>query len=122
MSTVSVAVRVLDESVTPPSLGCMRAALGSNKSILIYLTTRKGFVVRKQKLVYGGRELARNDSRDRDYGVGDENVPHLVLRLSKLQRITIKTICGKEYEFHVERNRNVGYVKEHIAKKGERFC
>ncbi|KAF9626458.1 hypothetical protein IFM89_034392 [Coptis chinensis] len=87
MSTVSAVVRVLDESVTPLSLGCMRAALGSNKSILIYLIvggstipmhvlecdsiasvklrihTCKGFVVRKQKLVYGGRELARNDSR-----------------------------------------------------------
>ncbi|KAF9616390.1 hypothetical protein IFM89_029644, partial [Coptis chinensis] len=145
MSTASVAVRVLDESVTPPSSGCMRAALGSNESILIYLTvggstipmhvlesdsiasvklriqTCKGFVVRKQKLVYGGRELARNDSRVRDYGVGDGNVLHLVLRLSDLQMITVKTACGKEYEFHVERNRNVGYVKEQIAKKGKGF-
>ncbi|KAF9606605.1 hypothetical protein IFM89_026952 [Coptis chinensis] len=61
-----------------------------SRCLTLRVQTRKGFVVRKQKLVYGGRELARNDSRDRDYGVGDENVPHLVLRLSKLQRITIK--------------------------------
>ncbi|KAF9589979.1 hypothetical protein IFM89_029716 [Coptis chinensis] len=60
MSTASVVVRVLDKSVTPPEFGLIQ--------------TSKGFVVRKQKLVYGGRELARNDSCVSDYGVGDENV------------------------------------------------
>ncbi|KAF6136159.1 hypothetical protein GIB67_001568 [Kingdonia uniflora] len=139
MSTPAVAVRVCDESVLYPGCGNPIA----DESILIYLTVpgsvipmhvlesdsiasvklriqiSKGFVVRNQKLVYGGRELARNNSLVRDYGVADGNVLHLVLRLSDLQFITVKTVCGKKYEFHVERNRNVGYVKQQIAKKGE---
>lgn len=144
MATASVALRILDESVTSP--GCFRRPLGhSEESILIYLTvggstvpmhilesdsiasvklriqTCKGFVVRQQKLVHGGRELARSDSLVRDYGVVDGNVLHLVLRLSDLQYITVKTDCGKEYEFHVERSKNVGYVKEQIAKQGKGF-
>ncbi|PIA48970.1 hypothetical protein AQUCO_01300086v1 [Aquilegia coerulea] len=144
MSTASVARRIVNESVTSP--GCFGGALCTlNESILIYLTvggstipmqvlesdsiasvklriqTCKGFVVRKQKLVYDGRELARNDSRVRDYGVTDGNVLHLVLRLSDLQFITVRTACGKEYEFHVEKSRNVGYVKQQIAKKGKGF-
>ncbi|KAF9589132.1 hypothetical protein IFM89_019182 [Coptis chinensis] len=57
------------------------------------IQTCKGFVVRKQKLVYGGQELARNDSRVRDYGVGDENVLHLVLRPLDDQWF-IDDICG----------------------------
>ncbi|KAF5184978.1 Phosphatidylinositol 4-kinase gamma [Thalictrum thalictroides] len=144
MSTASVARRIVNESVTSP--GYFGGALCPlDESILIYLTvggstipmqilesdsiasvklriqTCKGFVVRKQKLVYDGRELARNDSRVRDYGVTDGNVLHLVLRLSDLQFITVRTACGKEYEFHVERSRNVGYVKQQIAKKGKGF-
>lgn len=77
--------------------------------------------MKKQKLVFGGRELARNDSLVRDYGVSDGNVLHLVLRLSEMQVITVKTACGKELEFHVEKGRNVGYVKQQIAKKGKEF-
>ncbi|KAF9589978.1 hypothetical protein IFM89_029715 [Coptis chinensis] len=52
---------------------------------------RKGFVVRKQKLVYGGRDLVRNDSRVRDYGVGDENVP---IGLLMDDQWFIDDICG----------------------------
>lgn len=117
----------------------------STESILIYLTVsgsvipmrvmesdsialvklriqvNKGFFVKKQKLVFEGRELARNDSCIGDYGVSNGHVLHLVLRVSDLQAITVRTVCGKEFEFHVERSRNVGYVKEQIAKKGEGF-
>ncbi|KAL0321550.1 UNVERIFIED_CONTAM: Phosphatidylinositol 4-kinase gamma 3 [Sesamum calycinum] len=117
----------------------------SNDSILIYLTVGgsvipmrvlesdsiasvklriqkcKGFFVKKQKLVFDGKELARNNSRVRDYGVADGNVLHLVLRLSDLQAITVRTVCGKEFEFHVQRKRNVGYVKQQIAKRGHGF-
>ncbi|KAJ7959344.1 phosphatidylinositol 4-kinase gamma 4-like [Quillaja saponaria] len=42
-------------------------------------------------------------------------------KLSNLLAITVRTVCGKEFEFHVERNRNVGYVKQQIAKKGKEF-
>ncbi|KAI3873734.1 hypothetical protein MKX03_029464 [Papaver bracteatum] len=117
----------------------------SNESILVYLTVGgslipmrvfesesissvklriqscKGFVVKKPKLVFSGRELARNDSLVRDYGVSDGNVLHLVLRTSDVQAISVRTTCGKEYEFQVEKKKNVGYVKQQIAKKGEVF-
>ncbi|XP_062120124.1 phosphatidylinositol 4-kinase gamma 3 [Humulus lupulus] len=119
--------------------------ISSTESILIYLTVAgsvipmrimesdsiasvklriqafKGFFVKKQKLVFEGRELARNNSCIRDYGVSDGHMVHLMLRLSDLQAITVSTACGKEFEFHVERNRNVAYVKEQISKKGEGF-
>lgn len=120
-------------------------ALSSNESIVIYLTfagsvipmrvlesdsigsvklriqTCKGFVVKKQKLVFGGRELARNDSLLKDYGVSSGNLLHLVVKLSDLILITVGTNCGRECEFNVDRHRNVGYVKRRIAKKGKGF-
>ncbi|XP_043706799.1 phosphatidylinositol 4-kinase gamma 4-like [Telopea speciosissima] len=144
MSTARVALSPVREESVP---GYFHGRLGtrSRESILIYLTvadsvipmrvlesdsiasvklriqTSKGFVVKKQKLVFGGRELARNGSLVRDYGVTDGNVLHLVLRLSDLRVITVKTACGKDLEFHVERCRNIAYVKQQIAKKGKSF-
>ncbi|KAL6132151.1 hypothetical protein ACLB2K_070522 [Fragaria x ananassa] len=139
MSIASVALGpVYDESLNFPG----RHGLSSGDSILIYLSVgesvipmcvtesdsiaavklriqaSKGFFVKKQKLVFEGRELARNNSCVRDYGVTDGNLLHLVLRLSDLQAITVRTVCGKEFELHVERSRNVGYVKQQITKKG----
>ncbi|XP_042481139.1 phosphatidylinositol 4-kinase gamma 4-like [Macadamia integrifolia] len=90
-------------------------------SVKLRIQSCKGFVVKKQKLVFGGRELARNDSLVRDYGVTDGNVLHLVLRLSDLRVITVKTACGKDLEFHVERSRSIAYIKQQIAKKGKGF-
>lgn len=90
-------------------------------SVKLKIQASRGFFVKKQKLVYDGRELARNNSCFRDYGVTDGNLLHLVLRLSDLQAITVRTVCGKEFEFHVERRRNVGYVKQQIAEKGKGF-
>ncbi|KAF2324886.1 hypothetical protein GH714_021047 [Hevea brasiliensis] len=81
----------------------------------------KGFVVKNQKLVCGGRELSRSNSLIRDYGVTDGNVLHLVLRLSDLQVIKVKTASDKEYTFSVERGRDVGYVKQQVAKKEREF-
>ncbi|KAF8379712.1 hypothetical protein HHK36_029157 [Tetracentron sinense] len=146
MSTAGVALSLIhEESVLSPGYFHGRPSLSSSESILIYLTVAgsvipmrvlesdsiasvklriqsyKGFVVKKQKLVFGGRELARSNSLVRDYGVTNGNVLHLVLRLSDLRVITVKTTCGKEFEFHVERSRNVGYVKQQIAKKGKAF-
>lgn len=91
----------------------------SIESVKLRIQTCKGFVVKKQKLVYGGRELARNDSLVKDYGVTGGNVLHLVLKLSDLLLITVKTSCGKEFEFHVDRHQNVAYLKQRIAKKGQ---
>lgn len=146
MSVASVALSpVLEESLNFPGNFTHRHAMLSSDSILIFLSvggsvipmrvmesdsiasvklriqSYKGFFVKKQKLVFEGRELARSNSRVRDYGLADGNVLHLVLRLSGLQAITVTTICGKVFEFRVERGRNVGYVKQQIAKKGREF-
>ncbi|XP_073315726.1 phosphatidylinositol 4-kinase gamma 4-like [Primulina huaijiensis] len=117
----------------------------SNDSILIYLTVGgsvipirvlesdsiasvklkiqkcKGFFAKKQKLVFDGKELARSNCRVGDYGVTDGNVLHLVLRFSDLQAITVRTISGKEFEFHIPRKRNVGFVKQKIAEREKGF-
>lgn len=90
-------------------------------SVKLRIQTFKGFFVKNQKLVFEGKELARNRSCIRDYGVGDGNVLHLVLRLSDIKAITVRTACGKEFGLYVEKSRNVGYVKQQIAKKGQGF-
>ncbi|GAA0181992.1 nucleotide kinase [Lithospermum erythrorhizon] len=89
----------------------------SIESVKMRLQTCKGFMVKNQKLVYGGRELARSNCRISEYGVSDGNVLHLVLKLKDLKIINVKTSCGKEFTFHVEKSRDVGYVKRQIAKK-----
>ncbi|GMY07512.1 phosphatidylinositol 4-kinase gamma 3 [Fagus crenata] len=146
MSIASVALSpVLEESLNFPGGFSSQYGPCSSESILVYLavagslipmcirksdsialvklriTSRKGFFVKKLKLVSKGRELARNSSSVRDYGLSDGNVLHLVLKLSDLLAITVRTECGKEFELHVERNKNVGYVKQQIAKKGKAF-
>lgn len=79
------------------------------------------FLTNKQKLVYGGRELARSDSLLKDYGVTDGNVLHLIIKLSDLQLINVKTSSGKEFTFQVERGRDVGYIKKRIANREKQF-
>ncbi|CAL0308863.1 unnamed protein product [Lupinus luteus] len=79
------------------------------------------FLTNKHKLVYAGRELARSGSLLKDYGVTDGNVLHLIIKLSDLQVINVKTSCGKEFIFQVERGRDVGYIKKRIAKRGKGF-
>ncbi|KAJ8900430.1 hypothetical protein K2173_025207 [Erythroxylum novogranatense] len=93
----------------------------SIESVKLRIQSCKGFVVKNQKLVCGGRELSRSNSLVRDYGIGDGNVLHLVLRLSNLQVIKVRTVSGKEFSFSVERGRDVGYVKQQIAKKEKKF-
>ncbi|KAL4383783.1 hypothetical protein GQ457_15G011060 [Hibiscus cannabinus] len=88
-------------------------------SVKLRIQTCEGFAMKNQKLVSGGRELTRNDSLLKDYGVKGGNVVHLVLKLSDLLLITVRTSCGKELELHVNRNRNIGYLKQRIARKGK---
>lgn len=90
-------------------------------AVKLRIQTRKGFVVNKQKLVFGGRELARNDSLVKDYGVTRGNVLHLVLKFYDLLFVIVRTNCGEEFEFHVDRYRNVGYIKQRIFKEGKGF-
>ncbi|KAH9606138.1 hypothetical protein KSS87_006874 [Heliosperma pusillum] len=142
--SVGVALSPIQESMVQfPGYFDNRVDLHSGESILIYLSvagsvipfrimesdsiasvklriqTCKGFVVKKQKLVYGGRELARNDCLVKDYGVSGGHTLHLVLKLSDLLAITVSTTCGKEFEFQVDRYRNVGYLKQRIYKEGQ---
>ncbi|ESW32167.1 hypothetical protein PHAVU_002G299000 [Phaseolus vulgaris] len=90
-------------------------------SVKLRIQQCKGFVVKKQKLVFGGRELARSGTLIKEYGVADGNVLHMVLRLSDLLFIVVRTVSGKKYEFHIDRHRNVGYLKQRIRKKGDGF-
>ncbi|WCJ28895.1 Phosphatidylinositol 4-kinase gamma 4 [Euphorbia peplus] len=90
-------------------------------SVKLRIQAYRGFFVKKQKLIFEGRELSRNNSCARDYGVADGKVLHLVIRLSDLQVITVRTVSGQEFKFNVGRGRNVGYVKQQIAKKGNEF-
>lgn len=148
MSVADVALSYINKESAATSVGYVCNAsshICSTESIIIYLTvagsvipmrvlesdsiasvklriqTCKGFVVKRQKLVFGGRELARNDSLVKDYGVNNGNVLHLIHRLSDLLVITLRTASGKEFELHVDRYRNVGYLRQRIAEKGKRF-
>ncbi|RDY05814.1 Phosphatidylinositol 4-kinase gamma 4, partial [Mucuna pruriens] len=90
-------------------------------SVKMRIQSCKGIERKKHKLVYGGRELARKDALIKDYGVTDGNVLHLVLRLSDMIFILVRTTCGKEFEFQIDRHRNVGYLKQRIKRKGKGF-
>ncbi|KAL0722110.1 hypothetical protein Bca4012_036709 [Brassica carinata] len=89
----------------------------SIESVKLWIQSYSGFVVRNQKLVLGGRELVRSSSNMRDYGVSEGNMLHLVVKVSDLQVLDVKTTCGKHCRFHVERGRNIGYVKKQISKQ-----
>ncbi|RLN09330.1 phosphatidylinositol 4-kinase gamma 4-like [Panicum miliaceum] len=84
-------------------------------SVKLRIQRFRGFVVTKQRLVFGGHELTRNSSRVRDYGLADGNVLHLFVRLADLHAITIETANGKKFKFQEESGRNVGYLKNKIA-------
>ncbi|KAL7150489.1 hypothetical protein ABFS83_05G115600 [Erythranthe nasuta] len=88
-------------------------------SVKLRIQSCKGFVVKKQKLVFGGKELSRTDSLVKDYGITNGNVLHLALRISDVLLINVSTVCGKRFELQVDRHRNVGYLKRRIIKKGK---
>ncbi|XP_027362016.1 phosphatidylinositol 4-kinase gamma 2-like [Abrus precatorius] len=90
-------------------------------SVKMRIQTRKGVAGKKHKLVSNGRELARNDALIKEYDVTAGNVLHLVLRLSDMIFIVLRTTCGKEFELQIDRHRNVGYLKQRIKKKGKGF-
>ncbi|CAL5022479.1 unnamed protein product [Urochloa decumbens] len=84
-------------------------------SVKLRIQRFRGFVVTKQRLVFGGHDLAHNKSRVRDYGLADGNVLHLVVQLDDIRAITIETANGKNFKFQVESGRKVGYLKNKIA-------
>ncbi|XP_074273129.1 phosphatidylinositol 4-kinase gamma 4-like [Silene latifolia] len=89
----------------------------SVESVKLKIQISTGFVVKNQKLVYGGRELSRCDSLVRDYDVSNGDVFHIVVKLTDLQAIKVRTVCGKELSFCVGRFQDVGSVKKKIAKE-----
>ncbi|KAK8957350.1 hypothetical protein KSP39_PZI001472 [Platanthera zijinensis] len=134
MSSAGIAVRCFreDQVLSPARKQHSQSLHYSDDSVLIYLTvpgssvipmrvldsdsiaavklriqSRRGFVVKNQKLVFDGRELARNDCRIRDYGVSDGNLVHLLIRLSDLRFVTVNTPSGDKFEFQIQRNRDV---------------
>jgi uncharacterized ubiquitin-like protein YukD len=84
-------------------------------SVKLRIQRFKGFVITKQRLLFGGHELSHNNSRVRDYGLADGNVLHLVVRLAELHEIVIETAHGKRFRFQVEGAHKVGYLKNMIA-------
>ncbi|KAI3522479.1 hypothetical protein L1887_00286 [Cichorium endivia] len=88
-------------------------------TVKLRIQTCKGFIVKKQKLVFGGRELSRNNSLLKDYGVSSGDVLHLILRVSDLLVVTVETASGKAFEFEVDRFRNVKYLKQLVEEKAK---
>lgn len=86
-------------------------------SVKMRIQAFKGFYTKQQRLVYGGRELTRDDRLIRDYGVSNGEMLHLVLHLSDIVDVTVKTTDGTEYVFRVERNRSVRDLKRRISEK-----
>lgn len=118
-SSFAAAAAAIVIYLTAPGLAVlpMRVmASDSIASVKLRVQTSRGVRARKQKLVFGGRELARDDGRILDYGVADGNVVHLVIRVPDVRLITVETVQGGKFRFRVEPGRTVGYVKQQIAK------
>ncbi|KAJ0265633.1 Phosphatidylinositol 3-/4-kinase [Hirschfeldia incana] len=92
--------------------------LHSNAKLRIQ-TMCHGFRLTRQKLFFSGRELAW---RAKDYGVTDNSVFHLLLKkLYDPILVTVITTSGKVFYFHVDRRRDVGYIKKRISKEVKGF-
>ncbi|XP_013609370.1 PREDICTED: phosphatidylinositol 4-kinase gamma 2-like [Brassica oleracea var. oleracea] len=84
-------------------------------------TICNGFRITRQKLVFGGRELARYASRAKDYGVTGGSVLHLLLKkLYDPLLVSLITTSGQVFYFHVDLRKNVGYLKKRISKEGNK--
>jgi hypothetical protein len=84
-------------------------------SVKLRIQRTKGFIVTKQRLVFGGHELSRGNSHVRDYGLADGNVLHLAFRLADLRSITIETDSGKKFKYQVESSSKVRHHKNKLA-------
>ncbi|KAL3702078.1 hypothetical protein R1sor_020100 [Riccia sorocarpa] len=86
-------------------------------SVKMRIQKSRGFFRHHQRLVYGGRELVRDDVLIKDYGVCNGEMVHLVLRLLDVIDVKVKTVSGKEYVFKVWRNNRVRDLKQRISQK-----
>lgn len=90
-------------------------------SVKMRIQVCKGFYVKNQRLVYGGRELHREDALVKDYGLTDGKRVHLVVKLSELQVVTIKMSSGKEHTFKIDRMKSVRDLKQRLSTKEAGF-
>eukprot|EP00245_Coleochaete_scutata_P011877 TRINITY_DN4499_c1_g1_i1.p1 TRINITY_DN4499_c1_g1~~TRINITY_DN4499_c1_g1_i1.p1 ORF type:complete len:621 (-),score=113.05 TRINITY_DN4499_c1_g1_i1:1088-2950(-) len=77
----------------------------------------QGFYTKSQRLVYGGRELSREDAGLHEYGVDDGQVLHLLLKLTDVVDVTVETQSGNIHLFLVERSRRVRDLKKQVLEK-----
>eukprot|EP00249_Psilotum_nudum_P005621 c19066_g1_i1 orf=458-2305(+) len=85
-------------------------------SVRIQIQSRKGFYVEQQSLVYGVRELPQNECPIKDYGVSNDELLHLVLRVSDLLDITVNNVNGNKHVFKAQ-SENDRYLKKNISKR-----
>lgn len=88
-------------------------------SVKLRIQKYNGLVVKNQKLIFDGRELARKNCPVGEYGVSNGDFLHLVINVSELRAITVKTFSGRELKFQVERNRSIRYIKHQILRQFE---
>ncbi|KAH0909516.1 hypothetical protein HID58_032837 [Brassica napus] len=120
VKSILVFLRVVSDSTTTMPMLILDSDSIADLKLKIQ-TVCNEFRVTRQRLVFCGRELARNASRARDYGVTDNSVVHLVLKkLCDPLLVTVVTACGKVFDFHVDRRRDVGYLKKRISKEGSK--
>ncbi|KAI3703481.1 hypothetical protein L1987_73583 [Smallanthus sonchifolius] len=86
-------------------------------SVKLRIQTCKGFLVKKQKLVFDGKELSRNNSLVKDYGVSSGDILHLILRVSDMFKISVETAFKKDVDFRVDPFRNARYLKQKLAEE-----
>ncbi|KAF3580200.1 hypothetical protein DY000_02036083 [Brassica cretica] len=93
----------------------------SIESVKLRIQSYRGFVVRNQKLVFGGRELARSGSNMREYGVTEGNVLHLVVKVSDLQEKRPKKRGRKPANGREEPLNHVEAERQRREKLNQRF-
>lgn len=91
-------------------------------SVKMRIQACKGFYVKHQRLVYGGRELYRPDALVKDYGLTNGKRVHLVVKVSELQVVTIKTYSGKEHTFTIDRMKSVRDLKHRLSIREAGFA
>ncbi|KAH7277930.1 hypothetical protein KP509_38G016100 [Ceratopteris richardii] len=107
-----------NSSVIPLKIG----STDTIASVKMRIQACRGFYVKHQRLVFGGRELYRQDALVKDYGLTNGKHVHLVVKVSDLQVVTIKTYSGKEYTFTIDRMKSVRDLKHRLSMKETEYA
>lgn len=105
---VLIPLRVLDSDT-----------IGSLKLLSIQGLRKGRCSTRNLQLVYGGRELSRDNSPIKDYGVAAGDIVHLLLRSSDQVSINATTSSGEEFTFTLDCSRatRVKDLKHRISER-----